>query len=107
MSEIIKFLRNKEATYQEMISANIGKGDEGARFKEELTFRLDEVKQAIRILEKETPSEAVVKAREINAIKEGWERLIYGVPDDHAQATAIKTCINDLEIVLSAFSHNP
>lgn len=51
MNEAIKILKQKEVTYQQMLDADIGSGEEAVRLKDELKIRLSEVTEAINLLE--------------------------------------------------------
>lgn len=45
----------------------------------------------------------IIDIYHLTKLKERWEYLITGVPSDHEQVMAIKSCINDLDNVLRSY----
>jgi hypothetical protein len=46
---------------------------------------------------------SIIDIYHLTKLKERWEYLIAGIPSDHEQVIAIKSCINDLDIVLRSY----
>jgi len=46
---------------------------------------------------------SIIDVYHLTKLKERWEYLIAGIPNDHEQVMAIKSCINDLDIVLRSY----
>jgi len=46
---------------------------------------------------------SIIDVYYLTKLKERWEYLIAGIPSDHEQVIAIKSCINDLDFILRSY----
>jgi len=46
---------------------------------------------------------SIIDVYHLTKLKERWEYLIAGIPSDHEQVIAIKSCINDLDFILRSY----